>query len=201
MSRVFDAFYCKAIRHEWKAPFRAMANLVEDSRSTRPFSEAEETVIQNYNDIWQSAVDFIQDKLDSLPQNAAETDRWFMEAFRGALMDNEIEAEDAKSIPNKTLRQKIDGLASKIDSLSQDAPSGEVAEFITRFSTGLKSFKNRINVDDKTEPPEGGEAPPEGGEAPPEGGEAPPEGGEAPPPDQPPPDENSSSTLLKDLKL
>lgn len=75
------------------------------------------------------------------------------------------------------------------------------------FSAGMKSFKNRIDV--ATEPPpapEGAEgAPPEGGAAPtPEGGApegAPPEGGAPKQAAQPPPDQQSSSALLKDLKL
>lgn len=196
MSRAFDAYYRKAIQHDWDASRMVRRHLVE----------ADETIIRNYNDIWQPAVDFVQDKLSNLSnEDSDNSDKWFLEALQGALSDNQIRAEDAEATDNKTIRQKIDGLTAKIDSMLKDAPSGEVATYMETFSAGMKSFKNRIDV--ATEPPpapEGGEAgapPPEGGAPPPaEGGE---KGGAAAPKQaaQPPPDQQSASALLKDLKL
>lgn len=90
--------------------------------------EADETIIRNYNDIWQPAVDFVQDKLSNLSsEDGDNSDKFFLEALQGALLGNQIRAEDAESTDNKTMRQKIDGLTSKIDSMLKDAPSGEVS--------------------------------------------------------------------------
>lgn len=203
MSKAFDSYYHKSVKHDWKAH-------LESKTAGYNLVEADETIVRSYNEIWQPAVDFVSEKLSNLPTESDGTsDKWFLEALQGVLMDNKLRAEETENTDNKTIRQKIDGLTSKMDSMLKDAPSGEVATYIETFSSGMKSFKNRIDAMEGEPPPAApGEAPPEG-EAAPEGGEPPakdgaaapaPEGGQ-PPANQPPPDQNSSSTLLKDLNL
>lgn len=198
MSRVFDLYHKKALIHEWNASTRR-AKLVE----------ADQGAVKNYNDIWQAAAEFIQNKIDTLPEGAPQSEKLYLDAVMGTLNDNRISAEDAENMDNKVLRQKIDGFIAKLSSMTDDSPDGDVSDYIKQFTSGMESFKSRVDVDDIPDPtappsadtPPGAPPPGEEGAPPPEGGEAAGAAGAPQGQEAPPPDENSPDTLLKDLNL
>lgn len=184
MSKSFDAYYRKALRHDWNLPAQRRAEI-----RANHLHETNENIIMAYNEIWQPAMDFVQNKLSALENDTSESDRWFLEAMQGVLLDNKLEAEDAATMDNKTLRQKLDGFTSKLDAMIQDAPSGEVSDYFNTFCRGVKSFRNRIDISQDallTQP-----APEAAPETAPEAA--------APAPEEPPVDQNSTQTLLRDL--
>lgn len=190
MSNIFEAYHRKHIKSDYKS-----GGFGKTSKWKKPLRESDEALVQGYNAIWQPAVEFVENKLSELPAGGSN-ERLYLEALLGTLHANKITAEE--NVDGSSLRQKIDGLVSKLSSLQMDSPSGDLQDYIKTFVGGMNTFHNQISTETEPEP----EAAPEGGEPAPEGGEPAPEGEPAAPEGEPEEkDGNSEEDLLNTLGI
>jgi pyruvate dehydrogenase E2 component (dihydrolipoamide acetyltransferase) len=229
VSRSFDLYYKKAVRHDWNNHHRRQLHEapVPPAPMGDPMAAAapapapagppdSESLIQRYNEIWAPAVEFVQEKLNDLPVEAEGTnDKLFLDAILGVLNQNRLSAEEAGATDPASLRQKVEGLVAKLESMRQDSTNTELASYLDTFTSGMNSFKNSVDVgsdepapapnsaDAQAAPADPAAAPAAPGEVPPADGAAPapagPEGAPAGP--EPVVDQNSPDTLLADLNL